>query len=678
MKTRGRIHTGSRCLMVGALSVGMVIGAIGSSHAYERPGKTTLASFDGQVAMGTTASHRKSISGNGRYVAFVSSPTDPVTGSVPVNPMIYRHDLLTRETVLGSVSSEGTPGVGACYYDGLEAGTGSSDPSMNASGRYLAFTSCANNLAPGDTNLKPDVYLHDFKTGSTKRVSVAPDGGEASDGTTAPSISGSGRFIAMHSKADNLVAGDDNDRIDVFLVDVQENETRLVSVSGAGQQGDNDSSGAVIDATGKFIVFSSFATNLVPGDSNAKGDLFVFDAAKEHLERLPLVVDTGASTPVDMDPLALGWESISAGGRYVTFYSTSAALVPVKSNGNRSYDVYVHDRKTGRNERVSVTSVGEEGRPGGKMAVIVGGSVAPVISDDGRFVAFESSAVNFTSGDGEQVIGAGQELEEGLGDNDIFVHDLMTGTTNLVSVDLDGQDPHCGTAPWGTSVVASIDSNGRHIAFESCGENMTRDPRPVTLPGESLRQTYVWDQGPTLGLGQFLAPRSGTRLSVPDISAIAERGFAWIEDASGDAAQLGNASDLWGVQVAHRPESNDVYFSLKLQGMSAAEALDPTLIYGLDLVANGTKYEIRAGRSSITGTGEPTFGLFDCSVAPCAHVANLTGGYGTTGAAITFAIPLDSVGLETGGALTDMRAFTAVGTVALGPVLTLDELTLSE
>jgi hypothetical protein len=79
-------------------------------------------------------------------------------------------------------------------------------------------------------------------------------------------------------------------------------------------------------------------------------------------------------------------------------------------------------------------------------------------------------------------------------------------------------------------------------------------------------------------------------------------------------------------------------------------------------------YEVRA-RSLLGGT----FGLFDCTDSPiCTKVADLRGGYGTTGERVVFSLPLDLIGLEGGGTLSDVEAYSALGSYLTGPTKVLD------
>jgi Tol biopolymer transport system component len=165
-----------------------------------------------------------------------------------------------------SASSTGAQGLG--YSD---------DPALSADGRYVAFSSEASNLVPGDTNDTYDVFVRDQQTGTTSRVSVSGTGEQGSDYSYDPAISADGRYVTFASGAWNLVPGDTNDTTDVFVRDRRTGTTGRVSVSGTGEQGNGESFSPVLSADGRYVAFDSDASNLVPGDTNDTNDVFVRD-----------------------------------------------------------------------------------------------------------------------------------------------------------------------------------------------------------------------------------------------------------------------------------------------------------------------------------------------------------------------------------------------------------------
>ena len=226
-----------------------------------------------------------------------------------------------------------------------------------------------------------DVFLHDRTTGQTTRVSVDDGGAQANGGSGSPAISADGRFVAFTSAATNLVTRDTNAHSDMFLRDTRAFQRERVSVSSAGDQGNDLSESASLSEDGRFVAFTSRATNLVPGDTNPNNDVFVHDRATGTTTRVSVSI-AGSVPGRQLQP------HLSADGRYVAFAS-NAVLVVGDTNG--AADVYVHDRETGETSRVSV--------PSGGSGQGTGGSFSAWISADGRYVAFASLAPNLVFGD---------------------------------------------------------------------------------------------------------------------------------------------------------------------------------------------------------------------------------------------------------------------------------------
>ena len=245
---------------------------------------------------------------------------------------------------------------------GTQGNESSHASSISADGRFVAFESRASNLVEGDINGTDDIFVHDRETGTVELVSVSSNGAQANRSSGFPSISADGRFVAFESRASNLIVGDTNNEMDVFLHDRTTGSTERVSVSSSGAQANAlYSSQPSISADGRFVAFSSFASNLVDSDTNNDRDVFVHDRATGTTERVS-VSSSGEQT----DFLYSRAPSISADGRFVAFQSASRNLVAGDTNGKS--DIFVHDRATGTTERVSVSSSGAQGSdPGGKL-----------------------------------------------------------------------------------------------------------------------------------------------------------------------------------------------------------------------------------------------------------------------------------------------------------------------
>jgi archaellum component FlaF (FlaF/FlaG flagellin family) len=407
---------------------------------------TERVSVDSSGMEGNGGSGDASISADGRYVAFSSDADNLVPGDTNGEFDVFVHDRQTGVTERVSVDSSGVEGINR-----------STHASISADGRYVAFDSIADNLIPGDTNGTDDTFVHDRQTGVTERVSVDSSGAQGNDWSYNPSISADGRYVAFSALADNLVPGDTNGKYDVFAHDRQTGVTERVSVDSSGLEGSDWSDFASISADGRYVAFDSTADNLVPGDTNSIQDVFVHDRQTGVTERVS--VDSSGVEGNDWSIIA----SISAGGRYVTFQSAAGNLVLGDTNSYQ--DIFVHDRQTGVTERVSVGSTGFEGN---------GWSFNASISADGRYVAFHSEADNLVPGDTNSKW-------------DVFVHDRQTDVTERVSVDSSGVEGN----DW--SGASSISADGRYVAFHSKADNL--------VPGDTngLLDIFVHDRWDGLG-----------------------------------------------------------------------------------------------------------------------------------------------------------------------------------
>jgi len=327
------------------------------------------AATDGTQGNGWSGS--PSGSADGRYVAFESRASNLFPGDANDSTDVFVRDRVAGTTELVSVATNGVPGNG-----------GSHGPSISPDGRYVAFWSSASNLVLDDTNGASDIFVRDRVTRTTERVSVASNGTQGNGSSLSGSISPDGRYVAFVSWATNLAPGDTNGHRDVFVRDRLAGATERVSVATDGTQGDSWSEAPSISADGRYVAFSSFASNLAPGDTNGYEDVFVRDRVAGTTERVSIAADgTQGNGPSYMT-------SISANGRYVAFVGIASNLVPGDTNDSR--DVFVRDRMTGTTERVSVAVDGTQGNDT---------SQSPSMSADGRQLGFNSFANNLVPGD---------------------------------------------------------------------------------------------------------------------------------------------------------------------------------------------------------------------------------------------------------------------------------------
>jgi hypothetical protein len=227
------------------------------------------------------SSFSPSISGDGRFVAFISGASNLVAGDTNSGPNrgydVFVRDRQTLRTERVSVDSFGKQASQGAACQFFCSPNQVSDVSISSDGRNVAWNTSASDLVTGDTNGLEDIFVRDRTAGTTERVSVSGNGTQANDGSFNPSLSADGRYVAFTSRASNLVAGDTNGSLDVFVRDLQEKTTERLNVNSSGTQADNGGAGGDLSADGHYATFSSGATNLVPDDTNGLSDIFVHE-----------------------------------------------------------------------------------------------------------------------------------------------------------------------------------------------------------------------------------------------------------------------------------------------------------------------------------------------------------------------------------------------------------------
>jgi Tol biopolymer transport system component len=433
---------------------------------------------------------------------------------------------------------------------GGQAGSFSYSPAISPDGRFVAFASFASNLSPGTGQ---GVFLRDRRSGLTELVSVASASGYASAGTC--SVSADGRLVAYDAAADDLVIPDANGlSYDVYLYDRAGGTTERLSVDSSGVQGNADSVWPSITPDGRFVAFWSYSSNLVTADTNGEADVFVRDRVLATTERVNVSTAGQEAAPTGFDPTGspMGPPRITPDGRWVVFQSRSPNLVAGDTNGY--IDIFVRDRAAGTTERVSVG-------PGGVEANYA--SFEPSISDDGRFVAFASGATNLVAGSGTPAIRVYvhdrttgvTELASGTapscfdpllsGDGrfvaftsyspgivpddtnqqwDVFVHDRTTGSTVRASVSSHGRqgDGMSGVSSYAGYPLA-LSADGRFVAFVSHADDL------VAGDTNSVDDVFVHDRGGP-------QPASYCTAKADSLGCLPAVGFSGTPSASGTAA----------------------------------------------------------------------------------------------------------------------------------------------
>jgi Tol biopolymer transport system component len=268
-------------------------------------------------AEGNGDSIRPSISADGRFVAFASRATNLVPGDTTDGYDVFVRDREKRTTRRISIRT-----------DGAEADGGSTEPSISSDGRFVTFRSSAPNLVGGDTNDVWDVFVRDRKEARTRRVSVNSSEVQGNGDSFVPSISGDGRFVAFRSSATNLVARDTDASADVFVRDLEAGRTTLASVNSDSLKGNGSSVDPRMSRDGRFVVFRSDASNLAYGDTNGFADIFLHDRQTGTTRRISLnTAGTLQANDESIQPV------ISADGRFVGFSTWATDLVEGDTNG---------------------------------------------------------------------------------------------------------------------------------------------------------------------------------------------------------------------------------------------------------------------------------------------------------------------------------------------------------
>jgi hypothetical protein len=332
----------------GAASTGRIHIGVGSFP----PGAPTEAVVT-VIADPGDRSNAPSISGDGRYIAFVTSSA-LVSGDTNGTSDVYVYDRGRRSVARVSVSSNGDQANGASVH-----------PQISASGRYVVFDSTASNLVAGDGNGAPDVFRHDRVTGETLRISE-PFTSTGIGGGTVPTISDDGNLVAFSSGAFDLVPNDVNGASDVFVRDVATGTTVRVSVSTTGGDGDLASGDAMLSGDGRHVAFSSAATNLIAGDTNNLPDVFLRDLGAGTTVRASVSTTDGEANALSNSP------SLSSDGRFVSFVSQASNLVSPTGSGAH---VYVRDTRAPTTTRPTAAS-----------------TIWGRLSGDGRYLAEHSSS----------------------------------------------------------------------------------------------------------------------------------------------------------------------------------------------------------------------------------------------------------------------------------------------
>jgi hypothetical protein len=398
---------------------------------------------------------RPEVNADGAIVVFDSIANNLVRDDTNHSDDVFIRDRTTGKTIRASVSTSGE-----------EGNNDSSRPDISADGRYVVYDSNATNLVDTpDQNGVLDVFRYDRAEQTTTLVSVSLAGdGSGNASSFGAAISGNGRFVAFTSDSTDLTRQAASGARDVFVRDMQTGKTRIVSLKQDGTAAGGASNGPAISANGRFVAFSSFASDIVPGDTNDDFDIFLRDRKLGQTTRVS-VDSSGAE--------AVGGSSeeaaISNNGQRIAFASNATNLVANDTNGVK--DVFVHDTSDDTTVRVSVGAGGvqSDGQSDGP-GIRGGATFGPDISGDGRYVVFDSIATNLVADDTNTCSYGGGASFPGAGQcPDIFLRDLEAQTTARMSVSTTGQEAN------DASTDPAISEDGLAVVFFTTAAFVARD-----------------------------------------------------------------------------------------------------------------------------------------------------------------------------------------------------------
>lgn len=383
-----------------------------------------------------------SITDDNRYVVFVSAASELVGAEGSSVNNVFLRDRQTGDTTLISRALTGT------------ANAASINPMISADGQYIVFASAASNLVSDDTNNATDIFLFDRASNQLKLISRTSSA-IANGASINPIMSGDGRSVVFVSLASNLASGDTNNKQDVFLWDrTSEKITRITD------QSNGTSEQATISRDGSTIAFVSDATNLVNGDTNGKKDVFAWTRSTNSLSLVSrasgsdgTIGDDDADSP-----------SLSENGQIIAFTSRSRNLTdnPAQTSNENVFVRNLGDQTT------RLISINRDQTYSAPTEFGTFGAFNPIVSANGQFVVFSSNFSDLVTTDANNAV-------------DIFLRNLATDTTQLVSINADktdsgngvsGSDGGSGQGIGTGSINAAISSTGRYVVFSSFSSDL--------------------------------------------------------------------------------------------------------------------------------------------------------------------------------------------------------------
>lgn len=426
---------------------------------YDRITKTTTRVSLPPTGEGNSSSYDAEISADGSVIVFTSSASNLVSGDNGGYRDIFAYDRESGDITRVSVNSSGTAGDGH-----------SDNADVSGDGRYIVFQSEASNLIDDDKNSQSDIFRHDRVTGTTILVNYNFLNEQLTGHSSIePVISNDGRYVAFQSSAP-LTPCDDNGDQDIFLRDLINNTTTLESKTYYGCVANNNSYHPSISADGRYIGFSSRATDLlIEDDKNSEDDYFVRDRQLEITERISV-----AGTSTESDGRSVGYGgNISSNGQYIVFSSEATTLA---KDNNGGHDVYARDRFA---KSTTIEGVGTYWELG------TGDSTAntAVISANGKYIIFDSSSANLVPDDNNS-------------NWDIFIRDYLWSGPLISSINPQHGDFKGGTlltitgSNFNSNAAVTIDGQpALNVSVNAAGTSITCVTPPHAVGTVELQVT---------------------------------------------------------------------------------------------------------------------------------------------------------------------------------------------
>ena len=428
-----------------AATVAVALAALTTSGLSTAPLVAADAGASANANANRASTQRVSLGNHGRQ-GTTNAMDEAVSGSGRYVAFVSRASGLVHPDTNGAADvfvrdrAKATTRMVSVSSAGSQGNRRSIEPSISADGRHVAFVSRSSSLVPDDTNGVTDIFVRDLRSGTTTRASVGPDGQQANGPSVWPDLSEDGRYVAFTSSATNLGPADSGPTEDIYVRDLRTGRVTMASVGTGEVPGNNSSYSSRISADGRYVTFDSLATNLGGHTARDTWNVFLRDRRRGTTRLVSAAVAAGKANG---DCATYG---VSENGRFVVFESFAENLVP---GGTRLEDhIYLRDVRTGRTRLVSRGIGGAEGNDGDWVADI---------SADGRFVSFTSEATNLVRGDTNHR-------------PDVFVWERRTGRISRVSVTNAGAQVSSAIL----RMVPTISSTGRVVAFGSGASNLVR------------------------------------------------------------------------------------------------------------------------------------------------------------------------------------------------------------